>query len=195
MTTEESEQLAQDAEQNINIRATMHTLCGQIEGMAHHKWVGWWRQKAVELGLSGQREVYGDERRDLLERLQHYMATTPPEKRCRYGKGWCCSRPSNTWGHATQSPLSFARRASLRRLRRGSGCWNASAWTSRNASSGRRWPHRGSKRCGERRTLHTSPPASESGLKQPCLRNFCMGTMVKFHTIDFILSLFHVTSP
>ena len=66
MTSDEREQWAQDAERTINIRAMMELPCGQLEGIAREKWVGWYVQKAMELGLSGQREVYGDERRVVL---------------------------------------------------------------------------------------------------------------------------------
>ena len=61
ITTEEMEQWAQDSERIINIRAMLYAPCGKIEGNAHEKWVERWIQKAVELGLSDQREVYGDE--------------------------------------------------------------------------------------------------------------------------------------
>ena len=87
MTTDQREQWAQDAERSINIRAMMYTGCGQMEGIAHDHWLWWWLQKAGELVLSGQRDVNGDERSDVLERLQHNLATTPPDQRWPCWKG------------------------------------------------------------------------------------------------------------
>ena len=82
MTDEERVQWAKDAERNINIPAMMDLPCGQIEGIAHEKWVGWYLQKAVELGLSEERNVFVDDREPVLERLKNFIATTPPAMRC-----------------------------------------------------------------------------------------------------------------
>ena len=65
----------------------MDLACGQIEGIAHEMWVGWYLQKAEELVLSDEREVFGDDREPVLEGLKNFIATTPPPIRCPCKKG------------------------------------------------------------------------------------------------------------
>ena len=121
MTSEEREQWAQEAERSINIPAMMDLPCGQIERNAHEKLVGWYLQKAFELGLSGQRDVYVEERRDMLERLQHYIATTAPTKRCPCKKGVVLVKTSQHVGACDAKPAVYRKENELGRSRR-NGC-------------------------------------------------------------------------
>ena len=116
MTTGEREQWDQDTERIINIRAMMDMPCGQSERLAHEKWVGWWLQKAVELGLSRQLEVFGGERREVLERIQHFMPPTPPEKRCLCGKGMVLLNAMQQIWSCDVKPALIRKESELRKI-------------------------------------------------------------------------------
>ena len=78
--------------------------------------VGLYLQKAVELGLSGQREVYGDERSYVAERLQHNMATTQPAKRCPCVKGMVHLKASRQKGSCDANPTLIRKESELNKV-------------------------------------------------------------------------------
>ena len=122
MTTEERVQWAKDADRIINIAEMMDLKCGQAEALVHDKWVGWYLQKAIELGLSEERDPNWDERKAALEGLKEYIATTPPAMRCPCKKGVALVKAGQHWGVCGANQPSIARRGSSRRWRRRSGC-------------------------------------------------------------------------
>ena len=62
----------------------METPSGQIEGIAKEKWVV--PPEGDGAGVVSRVVVHGDQQRGELERLQHYMSTTAPAKRCPFQK-------------------------------------------------------------------------------------------------------------
>ena len=60
--------------------------------------------------------MYVDERRDLLDRLQHYMATTPPEKRCPYGKGVVLLKAKQHMGSCDAKPALLRKESELKKV-------------------------------------------------------------------------------
>ena len=50
MTTEERAQSVTNAERIINIREMLDLKYGQAEAMVHEKWMGWYLDKAFDLG-------------------------------------------------------------------------------------------------------------------------------------------------
>ena len=94
MTSVQGEQSAKDAERSINIRALCDDLpCNKIGLLGGRSSAGMLGQKGKELHLLKK----GDEDPVVLGRVQHYLATTPPEVRCRCNNGWCWRRPVNTF--------------------------------------------------------------------------------------------------
>lgn len=83
---------------------------------------GWYLLKPVELSISGERDVYGDERPDEQERLQRFLPTTTPSdvvpgERRPGAQGQTAHTLVRGLG-----PPSVARRASLWSSSRGSDC-------------------------------------------------------------------------
>ena len=92
----------------INIRVMMeHLPCGQIEGIAHEKWVGWWVRKVEE------REGIRD---GVLERLQHFIATTPPAERSPCRKGVVLLKASEQLASCDPQPASIRKENELQKV-------------------------------------------------------------------------------
>ena len=118
MTTEvkSKDQWPRDAERITNIRAMIDVQCWQIKGIAHEKWLVWWLHKAVVVGLSQQREVSGDERREVLERIKTYIAITPPEKRCACEKRVVVLKAKPHMGSCDRKPALISKESELRKV-------------------------------------------------------------------------------
>ena len=71
------------------------------------------------VGDVGQREVFGDKQRDVLERLQHYIARTPPAKRCPCQKGAVLVKASQHMGPCDEKPALIRKESELEKLEEG----------------------------------------------------------------------------
>ena len=116
MTTDERAQCAKDGDRIINIPDMMDFKCGQAEAMVHDKWVGWFLQKAFELGLSEVRDPNWDERKAALERLKEYIATTPPAMRCPCKKGVALAKVCQYWGACDAKPALIRKERELKEV-------------------------------------------------------------------------------
>ena len=116
MTAEEREQWAKDAERIINIPEMMDYKCGQAKAMVHEKSVGWYLQKALELGLSEERNVFGDDCEHVLERLKEYIASTPPAMRCPCKRGVALAKAGQHWGVCDAKPALIRKERELKKV-------------------------------------------------------------------------------
>ena len=186
MTTEEREQWAKDSDRIVNIGEMMDLKCGQAEAMVHDNWVGWYLQKAFELGLSQELDPNWDELKAALERPKEYIATTPPAMRCPCKKGVLLVKAGQLWGVCDAKPALIRKERELKEVAQEEWVLKRQRLDIEERFERAKVGAQGLRRRGETRTRHTSPPSSCSVSKQPWQRNSRPDTMDKFHTLYFL---------